>query len=58
MGGAEGEYRGRAGVCVLLLQGDLVERVVEACRRGRGEKEKLGEGVLRLMKARKRRGQT
>jgi alpha-tubulin suppressor-like RCC1 family protein len=54
-GGVEGEGK---GCLYLMMPGDLVERVVEACRRGRGEKEKLGEGVLRLMKARKRRGQT
>jgi hypothetical protein len=46
------------GCVYLMMTTDLVERVVEACRWGRGgEEEKLGEGVLRLMGARRTRGQ-
>jgi len=52
-GGWHGRDRGGDRGCLyLMMPGDLVEGVVEACKWGRGgEKEKLGRGVLRLMGA-------
>jgi hypothetical protein len=42
-----------------MMPADLVKRVVEACKWGAGrEAEGFGEGVLRLMGARRTRGQT
>jgi hypothetical protein len=52
-GGAEAEGK---GCLYLMMPGDLVERVVEACRwAGEG---KLGDGVKRLIGAKRARGGT